>query len=163
MPSAGWSGQSGLVLALGQCPGDAAHPGAPLGPILRRELVLGHHIGDPDPAARLEHAEGLSEHGRLVGREVDHTVGDHDVHGPSWERDGLDLALEELDVAGAGFAGVAAGRNFLYILKAGPAGRRASAGKLTRCPPSTSKALCRPSGSDASGRHRGQAGGRVTA
>ncbi len=34
---------------------------------------------DADPAARLENARDLGEHRRLVGREVDHAVRDHDV------------------------------------------------------------------------------------
>ena len=103
-------GQAILVLAPGQGAGDAADPGAPLGTVGGREVVLGDHIGDADAAARLEHAEGLGEHGWLVGGEVDHAVRDDHVDRVGGQGDGLDLALEELDVGGAGLGGVGAGQ-----------------------------------------------------
>ena len=36
-------------------------------------------VGDLQPPARLEHAVGLGQHGRLVRAEIDDAVGDHDV------------------------------------------------------------------------------------
>ena len=73
------SGQSVEVLRPGQRTGDAPDVGAALGPVGRGEVVLGDDVGDPDPPARAQHPEHLGQHGRLVGRQVDHAVGDDDV------------------------------------------------------------------------------------
>ena len=62
----------------------------------RRELVLGDDVADPDPPTRLEHARDLGQHRRLVDREVDHAVRDHDVDRVGRQRDLLDHALEEV-------------------------------------------------------------------
>ena len=70
-------------------------------------LVLGDDVGDPDAAAGTEHAGDLGEHGRLVGREVDDAVRDHDVDALGGERDVLDEPLQEVDVRRAGLARVA--------------------------------------------------------
>ena len=72
--------QAGDVLALGERAGDAADEASRARPDPpARQPVLGDDVADPDPAARLEHPCDLGQHGRLVGREVDHAVRDHDV------------------------------------------------------------------------------------
>jgi hypothetical protein len=73
-------------------------------------MVLRDHIGDPDPSTRREHPEHLSEHFRLVDAEVDHTVADDHVDRTGRQRNVLDGALHELDVAGPGLGGVGAGQ-----------------------------------------------------
>ena len=50
------------------------------------------------------------EHGRLVGRQVDDAVADDDVDRLGRQRERLDVALEELDVRGAGLGGVRLGQ-----------------------------------------------------
>ena len=59
-----------------------------------------------DPAAGPQHARDLRQHRRLVDREVDHAVRDHDVDGVRRQRDLLDDALEEVDVRQARLGGV---------------------------------------------------------
>ena len=63
-----------------------------------------HHVGDGEAAAGPQHAEGLAQDAVLVGGEIDDAVGDDDVDGVVGQRNVLDLALEELDVGGAGLA-----------------------------------------------------------
>ena len=65
-------------------------------------------VGDGEPSARLQHPERLAEHAILVGGQVDDAIGDDDVDRVVGQRDGLDLALEELDVVGARLALVVA-------------------------------------------------------
>jgi hypothetical protein len=69
-------------------------------------MVLGDHVGNADPPAGYQDTEHLGEHGGLVGGQVDDAVGDHHVDGRVRQRDGLDLALEELHIGCPGFAGV---------------------------------------------------------
>ena len=88
---------------------DAARVRAALGALLGRQAVLGHDVGDAHAAAGPQDAGDLAEHRRLVGRQVDHAVADDDVDRLGRERDGLDVALEELDVGRAGLGGVALG------------------------------------------------------
>src|SRR5207247_69759 len=88
--------------------GDAADVAAADCPLSRGEVVFGDDVADPDPAARLEHAGDLRQHGRLVRGEVDHAVGDDDVDRGGGERDRFDHALEEDRVADAGFGRVPA-------------------------------------------------------
>ena len=63
----------------GQRAGDAADVASRARRAPPGEVVVGHDVGDPDPAARAQHAVHLGEHRRLVGRQVDHAVRDHDV------------------------------------------------------------------------------------
>src|SRR5690606_18076654 len=65
-------------------------------------------VRDREPAARLQHAERLREHRALVGTQVDHAVRQDDVDGTVRDRQVLDLAEPELDVAGADLARVRA-------------------------------------------------------
>ena len=88
--------EPGLVLALRERAGDAADVGAALGALFGRQVVLGDDVADPDPAARLQHARDLGQHRRLVDREVDHAVRDHDVDRVCGQRDLLDHALQEV-------------------------------------------------------------------
>ena len=46
-----------------------------------------------------KHPEHFREHGRLVCGQIDHAVGDHDVDRGIGQRNVLDGALHELDVA----------------------------------------------------------------
>ena len=56
-------------------------------------------VGDRQPAARLQHAERLAEHLRLVRHQVDHAVREDDVGGVVGDRQMLELAEAELDIA----------------------------------------------------------------
>src|SRR4029077_6825184 len=103
-------GEAVKVFLPGEGSGDAADVGASFGACLCAEVVFGHHIADADPATTAEHPEHLSDHLRLVDRQVDHAVADHHVHRLIRQRDGFDGALEELDVAGAGLGGVGPGK-----------------------------------------------------
>src|SRR3970040_1763758 len=67
-------------------------------------LATHHDVRNREAPARLEHPESLRQNAVLVGREVDHAVGDDDVHGVVRERDLLDLPLEAFHVLYAGFA-----------------------------------------------------------
>ncbi len=55
-------------------------------------------VGDGDPPAGLQHASDLLPDLRLIRREVQHAVGDHDVHTGIGHGQVLDLAQAELDV-----------------------------------------------------------------
>ena len=87
---------------------DAADVGAALRLLLVRKPVLGDDVGDSEPAARFEHPGDLQQDLRLVGREVDHTVGDDDVDRVGGQGDLLDQALEEDGVPDPGVGGVLA-------------------------------------------------------
>jgi hypothetical protein len=151
-----------LVFGLGEGAGDAAHPGAPLGPILRRQLVLGDDVGDADAAAGLEDPEGLGEHRRLVGRQVDDAVGDHHIDRLGGQGDGLDVALEEVDVGGgAGLGGVVAGQGehlLGHVQPVGLAGRADPLGGQEHV-----DAAARPEVKDGLARGEVSHGGRVAA
>jgi hypothetical protein len=64
-------GELGKVVGVEQCAGDAAgpQPHGALGGLGRR--LDQHDVGDGEPTAGLEDAEGLAQHRVLVGREVD--------------------------------------------------------------------------------------------
>src|SRR5207244_2678756 len=86
------------VLAIridGDRPGDAAGPGIESPLYLGGELPELDHVGDREPAAWLEHPERLADHGALVLREIDDTVGDDHVDRGIGQRHLLDGALEE--------------------------------------------------------------------
>ena len=97
-------GELARVLVLLERAGDAADPQLHAAPHLGRHLAANHDVGDREAAAGLEHAEGFAQHAILVGREIDHAVGDDHVDGVVGQRDVLDLALQELDVLDAGLA-----------------------------------------------------------
>jgi hypothetical protein len=58
-------------------------------------------VGDLQPAARAQDAIDLPEHGVLVGHQVDHAVGDHDVDRAVLHRQRLDQRLVQLEVGEA--------------------------------------------------------------
>ena len=82
--------------------GDAADPQFHAAPDVGRHVAADDDVGDRESAARFQHAEGLAQHGIFVAREIDHAVGDDHVHRVVRQRNGLDRALQELDVRGAG-------------------------------------------------------------
>ncbi len=90
-----------MVFGEGEGAGDAADVVSAFGALGRGEFVVGDDVGDADAAAGGQDAEHLGEHGRLVGGQVDDAVGDDDVDRVRGQRDGLDRALEELDVGGS--------------------------------------------------------------
>src|ERR1044072_5561780 len=63
---------------------------------------VGDHVRDGEVPARLQDPRGLADHAALVGGEVDHAVGDHDVDRVVLERDLLDVAFEPMDVLDTG-------------------------------------------------------------
>src|SRR5690606_15284690 len=102
-------GEAVEVLAAGQRAGDAAGVVAALGALRGVEVVLGDDVGDDEAPARCEDAVRLAQHRGLVHGEVDHAVGDDDVHRGVGQRQPLDEALVDLDVRRAGLGDVAAG------------------------------------------------------
>src|SRR5437879_1813938 len=91
----------------------------------------GHHVRYGEPASRFEDAERLAQNLVLVGGEVDHAVGDDDIHRVVGQRDALDLTLEELDVGDAGLPLilVGEGEHFVgHIQTVGFTARRNAAG-----------------------------------
>ena len=82
-------------------PGDAAAQQRLVGGEIGRQRADVHHIGDRQPPTRLQHAERLAEHLRLVRHQVDHAVGDDHVARPVGDRQMLEFAQPELDIARA--------------------------------------------------------------
>ncbi len=124
--------QSRAVFGEGQRAGDTADVVAALGPLVCGEGVVGDDVGDADPAAGSQDAEGLGEHGGLVGGQVDHAVGDDDVDRVRGQRDGFDGALEEFDVRRAGLRRVGEGQGEHLVGHVQPvrlAGRADAAGR----------------------------------
>src|SRR6185503_11030690 len=80
---------------------------AALGPLLRRQAIVGDDVANADAPAGPQDAGNLAEHGALVGRQVDDAVADDDVDRRRGQRDGLDRAPDELDVLDAGVGGAA--------------------------------------------------------
>jgi hypothetical protein len=88
--------------------GDRQGAGHAADPLLGRlpqsgvQHLAGDDVADPKAAAGLEHTERLGQHGGLVAGQVDHAVRDDHVDRSAGQRDGLDGAVQELDVAGSG-------------------------------------------------------------
>ena len=74
-------------LVAGERAGDAAGPLLHVGAGGVVHVGVGDHVGDGEAAAGAQHARGLAEDLRLVGGEVDHAVGDHDVDARVGQRD----------------------------------------------------------------------------
>ena len=91
-----------LVLASRQRSRDTADKRAAVGPLLRREPVFGDDVADAEASAGLEDTVHLGQDRRLVRREVDHAVRDHDVDRVGRQWDLLDHALEEVHVLDTG-------------------------------------------------------------
>ena len=143
-------GEPGLVLADRERAGDAADVAAALRALGRRDPVLGDDVADAEPPAGAQDARDLGQHRRLVGREVDDAVRDHDVDGVRRQRDLLDHALEEVDVRGrrppprSGARARASRRSCRGRRRCRP-GRRASRRGSRRCRrPSRGRARSRP-------------------
>src|SRR5215468_3883733 len=97
------------VLLLLERAGHAADPELDALANGRRHLAAHHDVGHGKATAGLEHAKGFGQHTILVGREVDHAIGDDHIHAGLGQGDLLDLALEELRVLDARLALVVAG------------------------------------------------------
>src|ERR671930_1727957 len=69
------------VLTLVERPGHAADPQLDALSDRVRHLAADDHVGDGEPAPRLQDAERLGEDAVLVRREIDDTVGNDDVDG----------------------------------------------------------------------------------
>jgi hypothetical protein len=59
--------------------GDACGPEVGLARSPCSDWPLGHDVSEGEPSARPKHARALGEHSALVGREIDHAIGDHGV------------------------------------------------------------------------------------
>jgi predicted ester cyclase len=71
--------QQARVLSVEQRPGDSPSPEVdPLAPVLG-DLVVDHDVRELQPAAGAQHAVDLVEHRLLVGHQIDHPIGDHDI------------------------------------------------------------------------------------
>ena len=95
-------------------------------------MVVGDDVGDPDSATGSKHPLDLVEYRLLVGREVDHAVGDDDVDGLVPQRDVLDVSAQELDIAGPCLGGVAAGQVEHLVGHVQPVGEPAGADPTSR-------------------------------
>ena len=82
--------------------GDAGRPQRDVAARALDQLALGDDVGDREPAAGAQRARRGAEHARLVGREVDDAVGDHDVDAAGLDRRLLDQPVEEREVAEPG-------------------------------------------------------------
>ena len=60
-----------------------------------------HDVGDCEAAAGFQNTKGFAQHLTLVGRKIDHAIGDDDVDRSRRKRNVLDLTLEELDIGDA--------------------------------------------------------------
>ncbi len=92
----------------GEGPDARADLGGRGGELLGVGAAGGDQVADAEPAARAQHPGDLAQDGGLVHAEVEHAVGDHDVDRGAGQRDVLDRAQADLDVAGLG--GRAAGQ-----------------------------------------------------
>ena len=92
-----------------QRPADAAHQRLEVVADRCRGLGSPRHVRDGQPPAGPEHPMDLAEGTVLVRNEVQHAIADHGIDGIVHDRQGLDFALAELDVAQAGFLRVGTG------------------------------------------------------
>ncbi len=69
-----------------------------------RDVAANHNVGDGEPPAGLEHAKSFEQHAVLVRGEIDHAIGNDDIHGIIRQRNVLDLAAKEFHVLDAGLA-----------------------------------------------------------
>ncbi len=90
------------VLVHLECARQTADPGFHVPPERGGHWSVSHHVGDREPPSRLEHPEGITQHVRLVGSQVDHAITDDDIDRVCGQRDLLDAALEERDIGCAG-------------------------------------------------------------
>src|SRR5205823_11395963 len=72
-------------LSLRESAADSARPELGIVDDGLRELFRAHDVGDREPAAGLEAAEQLADHGTLAEGQVDDPVRDHDVHARIWQ------------------------------------------------------------------------------
>ena len=68
-------------------------------PLLVLVAIVLEHVDHEDAAAGAEHASGLAQHGQRVGRVVQHETDRRGVERRPLDRQGIELALPELDVA----------------------------------------------------------------
>ncbi len=78
--------------------GDAVGPQVDVALRLFRHLPADGDVGELQPTSGTQHPEDLGERGRLVGHEVQHAVGDHQVGPAVVDREILGQSLPELDV-----------------------------------------------------------------
>src|SRR5690606_8213700 len=90
------------VLVIAERPGNTPDPEFQVPANLGWHLAADDDVRDGETATRLQHAERFAQGDVLVDREVDHAVGDDHVDRVVRKRDGLDRALQELDIRGAG-------------------------------------------------------------
>src|ERR1039457_416235 len=94
---------------------DAAYPQLDMPTHFGGNISRDDDIGDREPAAWFQYAEGFAQDAIFVGREVDHAIGNDDVDGIIGQGDILDLTLEEFDVVDAGFELVLAGQGEHFV------------------------------------------------
>ena len=95
---------------------------SPLRSLRRLESIFGDDIADPDPPARPQHPADLCQHRRLVGGQVDHTVGDDHVDRVCGQGDLLDQPLQEVHVSDTRFTSISAGEGEHLIGHVQPVG-----------------------------------------
>ena len=146
-------GREGILeLVSRQRTGDAARPFLHIHTGGLVHVRVGDHVGDREASAGLQHAGDFSEHLALVGREVDHAIRDHDIDGPVGQRNVLDVALDELDVADTG-RGCIRARKLQHLVRHVEANRLARSVQLAG--PRSARRRRHPSRDRAPSHHRG--------
>src|ERR1017187_2962956 len=97
-------GQLGALFVLFERAGNAADPEQDALAVFGKHLAFGDDVGNDQPAAGLEDAEGFGQNAVFVGGEVNDAIGNDDIHRVGGQGNVLDLAFEELDVVDAGLA-----------------------------------------------------------
>ena len=121
-------------------------------------LAEKHHVGDGEPASRLENPEGLTDNRVLLRGEVDHTVADNDVDVPVRKRHVLDLTLQELRVLHASL-GLVLPRQLEHLIGhvqtiGSPPGATRRAESKTSIPPPLPRSSTTSPGESVAKRHR---------
>src|SRR5204863_8514258 len=78
-----------------ECARDATCPQVHAPPDSGGNLTVSDDVAHREPAARLQYAERFGKDCLLVAGKVDDAIGDDDVDGARWQRDGLDVAAEK--------------------------------------------------------------------
>src|SRR5262245_49494109 len=105
----------GSVLTLLERAGHAPDPELDAAADLKGHLAPHHDVRYREASTRSKDAKRLGENAILVGRQIDHAVGDDDVHGVVRKGNRLDLSLEKLDVVDTGLLLVLAGQGQHFV------------------------------------------------
>src|SRR4051812_42186031 len=77
-------------------PANASNPHFHAAAHLFRHVTADNYVGYGEAAAGLQDAEGFAQNLVLVGREINHAIGNDDIDGVFGQGDAFDFALEKL-------------------------------------------------------------------